>query len=32
MGGPIVGSLMDDGTMDSIFDNYGITYRNPLVR
>jgi polar amino acid transport system substrate-binding protein len=28
----IVGSLMDDGTMDRIFGNYGITYRNPLVR
>jgi hypothetical protein len=32
MGGPIVGSLMDDRSMDRIFDNYGITYRNPLVR
>jgi polar amino acid transport system substrate-binding protein len=28
----IVGVLMDDGTMDRIFGNYGITYRNPLVR
>ena len=28
----IVGTLMDDGTMDRIFGNYGITYRNPLVR
>jgi polar amino acid transport system substrate-binding protein len=28
----IVRILMVDGTMDRIFGNYGITYRDPLVR
>jgi polar amino acid transport system substrate-binding protein len=28
----IVGTLIDDGTMDRIFGKYGITYRNPLAR